>query len=190
MALKTAVRHDQVTTSLFDETLARFLGVNPTDGRCLEIVSLNGRMTAGQLAEHARLTTGAVTALVDRLERSGYVRRARNRADRRKVWIEPTDLLERITGRIFSQYAEIGELVMGYFSAPELAAITAFLDMNSAITRERTRLLLQHMVPADAENADRLVEARAFERDTELMNRRARQAFADGVPVSDRTFEE
>lgn len=190
MALKSAIRHDRVAASLFDEAFAAFLGINASSGRCLEIMSLSGRITAGQLAQEARLTTGAVTGVVDRLERAGYARRVRDDADRRKVWIEPTELAGRIAARIFSQYAEIGVLTMRYFSPAELAAITRFIEMNAAITRERTRLLMQHMVPPQSESADRIVQARAFERDTEIMTRKAQAAFAAGKPIGNATFEE
>lgn len=186
--LKSAIRRDQLATGLFDETLAQFLGINATDGRCLEIISLSGSLTAGQIAEQARLTTGAVTTLLDRLERAGYVRRVRDDGDRRKVWIETTPLLDTITRRIFSQYAEIGALTMGYFSADELRAITRFLEMNAAVTRARARLLARHMVPPDSRAEARQVEARAFERDTEIMSRKASTAHKNGQPITDDTF--
>lgn len=186
--LKDVVRRDQVATALFDETLAQFLGVNLTDCRCLEILSLNGRLTAGQLAGHAKLTTGAVTALVDRLERSGYVRRVRDGVDRRKVWIEVTELLDNIIQRIFGQYADIGALVTRYFSPEELAAIIRYLEMNAAITRERARLLLQYTAPVGSDT-DRLLQARAFERDAEIMSRKAHRAYAAGQTIGDETFE-
>ena len=44
--------------------------------------------TAGRIAEALRLTTGAVTGLIDRLEKAGWVQRARHGVDRRQVWIE------------------------------------------------------------------------------------------------------
>ncbi|WP_404405950.1 MarR family winged helix-turn-helix transcriptional regulator [Pelagibacterium halotolerans] len=190
MALKSAVRHDQVATSLFDETFAAFLGIDANGGRCLEIMSLAGRVTAGQLAEQARLTTGAVTGVVDRLERAGYARRVRDETDRRKVWIEPTELAGRIAARVFSQFADIGVLIMQYFTVEEIDAITRFIEMNTAINRERTRLLMQHMVPPEGTNEDRIVEARAFERDTQIMTRKAQSAYDAGKPISEETFEE
>jgi DNA-binding IclR family transcriptional regulator len=42
-------------------------------------------VTAGTIGEHTGLTTGAVTGLMDRLEKAGYVRRDRDPRDRRKV---------------------------------------------------------------------------------------------------------
>ena len=46
-------------------------------------------MTAGRLAELTGLTTGAITGVVDRMEKAGFVRRERDDSDRRKVFIAP-----------------------------------------------------------------------------------------------------
>jgi DNA-binding MarR family transcriptional regulator len=54
---------------------------------CLDFLNLEGRVTAGRLAEVTGLTTGAITGVVDRLEKAGFVRRERDENDRRKVFI-------------------------------------------------------------------------------------------------------
>lgn len=54
---------------------------------CLDFLNLEGRVTAGRLAEVTGLTTGAITGVVDRLEKAGFVRRERDANDRRKVFI-------------------------------------------------------------------------------------------------------
>jgi DNA-binding MarR family transcriptional regulator len=56
---------------------------------CVEILSRTGAITAGELAELSGLTTGAVTGVVDRLEKAGLVRRANDPNDRRRVILEP-----------------------------------------------------------------------------------------------------
>ncbi|MBA2293811.1 MAG: MarR family transcriptional regulator [Actinobacteria bacterium] len=68
----------------FDALAAEQLGVSLTDLRCLDIVESRGGLTAGELATASGLTTGAVTAVVDRLERAGLARRIRDELDRRK----------------------------------------------------------------------------------------------------------
>jgi len=70
------------------ETVARLVGLNSTDLKCLDLLNLAGPTTAGRLAAHTGLTTGAMTAVIDRLERAGYVRRARDGHDRRRVLVE------------------------------------------------------------------------------------------------------
>jgi DNA-binding MarR family transcriptional regulator len=72
----------------FDEAVALRLGLSRTEMRCLDLVDRAGTITAGSLAEESGLSTGAVTFLVDRLERAGVATRRRDTEDRRKVFIE------------------------------------------------------------------------------------------------------
>ena len=74
-AISTEVRTGQNQTDLFDETAAEKMGVNRTDHRCLDILERSGPISAGHLAAASGLTTGAITVVLDRLERSGYARR-------------------------------------------------------------------------------------------------------------------
>ncbi|CAA9581392.1 MAG: Transcriptional regulator, MarR family, partial [uncultured Thermomicrobiales bacterium] len=73
----------------FFQAVAERSGMNLTDLQCVAILSSTGPITAGQLAETMRLTTGAVTGVVNRLERAGYVRREKDPTDGRRVVIEP-----------------------------------------------------------------------------------------------------
>ena len=63
------------------------VGISGSDLECLDFLNLEGRVTAGRLAEVTGLTTGAITGVVDRLEKAGLVRRERDPDDRRKVFI-------------------------------------------------------------------------------------------------------
>ncbi len=65
------------------------LSLAPTDLVCMCLLQLNGPATPGWLAEMTGLTTGAVTGVVDRLERAGYVRREPDPQDRRRVIVTP-----------------------------------------------------------------------------------------------------
>ncbi|HUA03601.1 MAG TPA: MarR family transcriptional regulator [Solirubrobacteraceae bacterium] len=85
------VRANQRATDAVDELLAEALGINRTDARCMDILDQHGRMSAGDLAQESRLTTGAITAVIDRLERAGIARRVPDPSDRRRVLVEPTE---------------------------------------------------------------------------------------------------
>ena len=67
------------------QPIADRFGVNPTDLTCLELLAGEAAMSPTRLAELSGLTTGAVTGVLDRLERAGIVRRAPDRDDRRRV---------------------------------------------------------------------------------------------------------
>jgi DNA-binding MarR family transcriptional regulator len=89
--LSNEVRASQRATDVVDELVCQLLGVNRTDARCLDILDQHGSMSAGDLAEASRLTSGAITAVIDRLERAGLARRVRDPSDRRRVLVETTE---------------------------------------------------------------------------------------------------
>src|SRR5919206_1424840 len=84
------VRRSQNATDRFDQAVADSIGVNRTDMRCMDVIQREGPVTAGRLAEATGLTTGAITTVLDRLERAGHARRVRDARDRRRVLVEMT----------------------------------------------------------------------------------------------------
>jgi DNA-binding MarR family transcriptional regulator len=86
--LEETLRKVGAQSVLLSDTVARLVGVNSTDLECLDLLEMAGPTTAGRLAEHAGLTTGAMTAVIDRLEAAGYARRVRDVEDRRLVHVE------------------------------------------------------------------------------------------------------
>ncbi|WDR02501.1 MarR family transcriptional regulator [Devosia algicola] len=162
--LGAAARASQIAVDRFDDCFSRFLGINRTDARCLDIIDANTRVTAGQLAEYSGLTTGAVTVVIDRLESAGYVARARDPHDRRKVWVAPTKFAKDLADRIFSHYQRFEPMFKGRYKPEEMAAIIDFLEMQAHVNHETSKLLDQHVQPEPVPPQARLVEARAFQR--------------------------
>jgi DNA-binding MarR family transcriptional regulator len=87
--LEHAMRKTSSQGAMFAKIVAERAGVSSSDMECIDFVNVEGRMTAGRLAELSGLTTGAITGVVDRLEKVGLVRRERDESDRRKVFIVP-----------------------------------------------------------------------------------------------------
>src|SRR5882757_8509454 len=85
--LEEAMRRSSAQGVVFGQAVANVAGISGSDLECLDFLNLEGRVTAGRLAEVTGLTTGAITGVVDRLQRAGFVRRERDAADRRKVFI-------------------------------------------------------------------------------------------------------
>src|SRR6266700_1128358 len=85
--LEEAMRRSSAQGVLFGQTVANVAGISGSDLECLDFLNLEGRVTAGRLAEVTGLTTGAITGVVDRLEKAGFVLRERDDSDRRKVFI-------------------------------------------------------------------------------------------------------
>src|SRR5580704_1439411 len=86
-AFGESLRRMSSYTHLMSAAAAERIGINVTDLNCLNILSLDGELTAGQLAQATGLTTASITGVVDRLEEAGYVRRERDAKDRRRVVI-------------------------------------------------------------------------------------------------------
>lgn len=164
LRFKAAIRAHQAATDLFDETYCQFLGINRTDGRCLDIVDRFGRISAGQLAIESGLTTGAVTAVIDRLEAAGYLRRIRDRVDRRKVWVETTEAMREIAHRVFGYYMSSGMGIVEQFTPGERDAIMRFLNIGTFLNTELAAALRAHASPVAGTADARLEQAKAFAR--------------------------
>lgn len=93
---------------------AKAVGLGATDLQALNVLELIGALTPGELGARTGLTTGPTTRLVDRLEKAGYVRRAADTEDRRKVIVKlvskPADL-DRV---LAPARREIGRIIEGY----------------------------------------------------------------------------
>lgn len=135
-AIRQAIR-----TVTYDEALAEHLGLNPTDLRCLELVIADPGLTPGRLADLAGITSGAVTGVVDRLERAGFVTRRPDPDDRRSVTIAPVPARAQ---EVVAAVAPLTDAVDGLLSAspaPEREAIGRFLaEANRAVDAETARL--------------------------------------------------
>jgi DNA-binding MarR family transcriptional regulator len=121
------IRAYQTSNDNFDQAVADHLGMNRTDMRCVDLIDQAGGMTAGELARAAGLTSGAVTAVIDRLERVGMARRVADPADRRRVRIEVTPKLWELTGPLMSPFLEESQAILDDFSTDELERFSEFL---------------------------------------------------------------
>lgn len=114
-------------TVLLHHNLAARLGLNATDHKVLDVIIQEGRVTAGQLAALTGLTTGAVTALIDRLERGRFVRREPDPQDRRKVYVVPLpDRMPEIQA-FFGPMMRGWAVLLEHYSDEELAIIVRYL---------------------------------------------------------------
>jgi DNA-binding MarR family transcriptional regulator len=112
--LGLAVRAAQAAVDEMDEAASRALGINRTDARCVDIVMREAPVTAGRLAKESGLTTAAVTSVLDRLEAAGYVTRKRDTADRRRVLVEPTELIEQRARELWGPMGEFRDELSNY----------------------------------------------------------------------------
>ena len=140
-AIGDAFRVNQNQSDVFDDVASEILGINRTDMRCMDIVSRHGRISAGELAKEAGLTTGGVTAVVDRLERAALLRRVADPDDRRRVWLEVTPETFKRTMPIWGPLQETWEARGRRFTREQLEFLLAFLtDSNELMTGHIERI--------------------------------------------------
>jgi DNA-binding MarR family transcriptional regulator len=135
-----AVRASQTATELLDHAAAEYLGLDSTAYRCLDILDQEGPMTAGRLAERARLSPGATTALIDRLEAKGYARRTRDTEDRRRVLVEVAPALRQRADELYGPPEE-GAQELSIYTDEQLEFLIGFLRASVAYQEERMRRL-------------------------------------------------
>ncbi len=120
---------------ILNHRVADLLEIHRTDLRCMDILSLESPITAGRMSELSGLTSGAVTAVVDRLVAAGFVQRRPDPADRRRVLIEPTEKLSTIGEGIYGDLVMQTMQLLDEFSDRDLFAIFEFIHRGREITR-------------------------------------------------------
>ena len=136
-----ALRAFLSASDAFDEALGGVLGLNATDVRCVDLLDQYGTMTAGALAAVAGLSTGAVTFLLDRLERAGFVRRVRDVQDRRRVLVELAPFARAQISELHAGLTEAWRASAQHFSTSDLESIITFLRDGAKLYEAQVPLL-------------------------------------------------
>jgi DNA-binding MarR family transcriptional regulator len=134
-----------------DEAFCKLLGVNRTDGRCLDVIDQRPGITAGDLAVAVGLSPGAVTTVLDRLEERGFVTRARDPEDRRRVTLKLTPEANRLAWEAYGPLGEMGGPFIQEISDAELGAIIRFLRSGTEINQRRADELLSAESPSSSD---------------------------------------
>ncbi len=140
------VRASQRATDKVDELLADLLGINRSDGRCLDILDQHGRMSAGELAVESGLSTGAITAVIDRLERAGYAQRVADAADRRRVLVELTPKTKALAWELMAAPMQRASApLMDLYSEEQLELLLDFTRRGREIGERHADWLRQRL---------------------------------------------
>ena len=141
-ALDREMRRISAQSVMFSQAVAERLDLNPTDLECLGIMGETGALTAGQLAELTGLTTGAITGVIDRLERAGYVRREQDPTDRRRVIVQPVPgVADEKIGPLFESITKATTRLISRYTDRELSLITDFATRMNQLGLEETAKL-------------------------------------------------
>jgi DNA-binding MarR family transcriptional regulator len=132
-----ALRRAGSAMQLLGAASAERVGINVTDLNCLNILALNGSMTAGELAKRTGLTTASITGVLDRLEEAGFVRRERDSGDRRRVIVrlDPVRGL-RDVAPVFAPVVEAWRAAAAAYTDEELSLILQFQRQLEQIMRD------------------------------------------------------
>ncbi|WP_222871023.1 MarR family transcriptional regulator [Paenibacillus methanolicus] len=130
-------------TVLFQQQVAASLGLYNNDFLAVDVLHEKGPITAGELSKLTGLTTGSVTALIDRLEKNGFVRRQPDPNDRRKVILVPLYENKQEVGDTYMPlHAAMIQLAASY-SEEELMLINQFLAQASMVLENQIDRLNQ-----------------------------------------------
>ncbi len=136
---RTVSRQYSDTSVLMHEAIARKAGLSGTDHKYLGLIIQKGKMTAGELSRMTGLTTGAVTGLIDRLEKKELVNRQFVKNDRRKVIIVPnTQNAVKLLEPLFAGLQEKTEKLIASFSDSEIQVVEKYFLSAIQIMNETT----------------------------------------------------
>ena len=136
LEVQAALRGLHAAVDTLSQTVADRLGVNRTDVRCIQMLGQFGPLTAGQLAEASGLTTGAVTTVIDRLEKTGFARRVRDEVDRRRIYVELTPSASQQMAAIYRDLLINSAAMMANYSDESLMLIRDFVHRGRDVTLE------------------------------------------------------
>ena len=136
------LRLSGVTNDIADQVIADYLGLNRTDTRCLDIIERLDGVSAGRLASEAGLSTGAVTTVLDRLERAGFARRVPDAGDRRRVLVELTPAARRELTELYAPLTDATTRQLEGYTTEEVSLVRDFMRDNRRLNEvhsERVR---------------------------------------------------
>jgi DNA-binding MarR family transcriptional regulator len=140
-ALGATVVRWQDATQRHDEAVGEIFGLGPAERLALSLL-WQGPQTASAIARHTRLTPAAVTALIDRLEKRGFVRRLSDSTDRRKVLVEAAEATLRITAEAYTPLQKAGEKSLNRYTEEQLRVVAEVLNDSMKIQEQVTAELL------------------------------------------------
>jgi DNA-binding MarR family transcriptional regulator len=179
---------------MLDEAFAGFVGINRTDARCLDLVDQHGRMTAGDLAREAGLTTGAVTAVVDRLEVTGLMQRGSDPMDRRKVVLELTPEAKKLVDEIYGPVAEAAQPYLDSLSDQQILSLIGLFETSRRINLEHAEAVRARTDTKKVPLRYRLEQARAIKDEAKALLKTLKRDVKDlasvVIEISGSTWEQ
>jgi DNA-binding MarR family transcriptional regulator len=128
-------------SALFHQAAAATYGLGITDMKALGALLQEGPMTAGQIAQRLSLTTGAVTSVIDRLERRDIVQRVNDPNDRRKVIVTVNYTTLASGENVYRSIGEAFNKLHATYTTEELEFLVRHYEASIALTQQETAKL-------------------------------------------------
>ena len=141
MQVIRAAREYSIGTVLFHQAVGHVIGVNVTDMKCLDIMTLKGSASPSELAKRTGLSTGATTAMIDRLEKAELIERRPHPTDRRGTTLVLTKKATRMLPAMFGSLARAMEILVLGYSERELKILADFFSKVGVLWREEREKL-------------------------------------------------
>src|SRR5258708_1465885 len=148
------VRRHSIATVLFHHAVAERLGLGPWDHKCLDLLRERGAMTGSALAAITDLSSGAITGVVARLERAGYIRREPDPHDGRQQILHPVTGRMRDIHQVFAPIRKDVTALLESFDTRQLTAIAEFLARSTDVAYRHVALLRAQTPDAPGRTAE------------------------------------
>jgi len=142
-SVNLSAREYGISTVLFRHAVGEMLGVNVTDMECLALIFFKGLATPSEISRYTGLTSGATTAMLDRLERARLIERRPNPDDRRGTLIVLTNERNEEISAMFASSREAINRLTASYSESELEIIADYLGKLVGVWEEEREELRQ-----------------------------------------------
>jgi DNA-binding MarR family transcriptional regulator len=136
-----AVSDYGVNLTMFRNTMSLWQGINPIDMDCLRFLFLKGTSKPSEVSRYTRLTSGATTALLDRLEKAGFIERRPNPDDRRGTLIIPAERAAEKVAAWFESSRNAQDELLASYSEGELELIVQVFERFAQLWRLETEAM-------------------------------------------------
>jgi MarR family transcriptional regulator, organic hydroperoxide resistance regulator len=140
LEIKDLTRHSLI----FQHSVAEAMGLRVTDAECIDFLQEMGPATAGELAKATRLTTGAITAMIDRLEKAGFVKRSPDPKDRRKVIVTYLPQKHKGIKQNYGALAKAVQTLLSGYTEEQLKFLAMHTNALTEIYKTQTIRIQRH----------------------------------------------
>jgi DNA-binding MarR family transcriptional regulator len=140
--LSQSMQRSGTLTVLHTNAVADKIGISATEFESMDVISHNQPISAGHLANRCGLTTGAITGIVDRLERAGMVKRVSDPEDRRRVLLEPVENKEK-SKRVRELYQPMSQAFGEIVEACTPEQIQFLVDIHNKMSDQMEKIIAE-----------------------------------------------